>query len=247
LAISDESLDLVEPYVEQLDLGFTVAAGSNASDLYGVTGIPHSVLIDAEGNLVWQGSPHGLSKGVIKKALKGAKHPKADFLALRYAAESDPRVSKAADLAGDGDLASAYKEIDAILADPKATEEQRKDATAFKEAADKHVNALVIQAEKLVKARDPGNALKVLEGVAKELPDAEIGAKAKKRVEEIQADPKMKAELEAAKALDRLKDQIRPLKRDKAKPKIEEFVKRYEGTKAAERAKFQIQTIQSKK
>ena len=82
-------------------------------------------------------------------------------------------------------------------------------------------------AEKLyraVLAQDPGNAIKVLDGVAKELPSSETGAKARKRVEEINVDPKMQAELDAAKALDRLKDQIHPLKRDKAKPKIEEFI-----------------------
>jgi len=230
-----------------MDLNFTVAAGSNASDLYGVTGIPHSVLIDAQGNVAWQGSPHGLSKGVVKKALKGAKRPKADFLALRHVAEGGSRVSKAVEFAGDGELAAACKEIDAILADEKASEEQKQGAKALQEAVDKHLNALVVQAEKFVKARDPGNALKVLEGIAKELPEAEVGAKTKRRVEEIRADPKMKSELEATKALERLKDLIRPLKRDKSKPKIEEFVKRYEGTRAAERAKFQLQAISSKK
>jgi hypothetical protein len=246
LALSDEAVDLVEPYVEQLDLNFTVAAGSHSSGAYGVTGIPHSVLIDAQGNVAWQGSPYELSKAVIKKALKGAKRPKTDFLALHYAAEVDARVSKSVELAGDGELAAALKEADAVLADDKATEAQKKDATGLKDAIEKHVKALTDQAERLVKARDPDRAIRVLDGVAKELPSSEAGAKAKKRIDEINADPKMKAEIDAAKALERLKDQIRPLKRDKAKPKIEEFVKKYEGTKAAERAKFQLQTIKSK-
>jgi hypothetical protein len=246
LALSDETLSLVEPYVEQLDLNFTVAAGSSSIGAYGVTGIPHSVLIDAEGNVAWQGSPNDLSKGVIKKALKGAKHPKSDFLAVHFEPEVDARVAKAADLAGDGELMGALKEIDAILADEKASEVQKKDATALQEAVGKHVKALTDQAEKFVKARDPERALRVLDGVAKELPSSEAGANAKKRAEEINADPKMKAELEAAKALDRLKDQIRPLKRDKSKPKIEEFVKKYEGMRAGERAKYLLQTIKSK-
>ena len=100
--------------------------------------------------------------------------------------------------------------------------------------------------ECFVKVRDFDRAIWVLDGVVKEFLSSEAGAKAKKRIDEINADPKMKAEIDAAKALERLKDQIRPLKRDKAKPKIEEFVKKYEGTKAAERAKFQLQTIKSK-
>lgn len=246
IALSDEPLDLVEPYVEQLDLNFTVASGSGSNGPYGVTGIPHSVLIDAEGNVAWQGSPNGLSKGVIKKALKGAKHPKSDFMAVHLSAPVDARVSKAADLAADGSLASAQKEIDGVSGDEKATDAQKKDATTLKDAIDKHVKALGDQAEKLAKARDPEQALKVFDALAKEFPSTDVGTKAKKRIDEINADPKMKAEIEASKALDRLKDQIRPLKRDKARPKIEEFVKKYEGTRAAERAKFQLQSIKSK-
>jgi hypothetical protein len=246
LALSNEPLDVVEPYVEQLDLNFTVAAGSSSNGAYGVTGIPHSVLIDADGNVAWAGSPYGLSKGVIKKALKGAKHPKSDFLGLHFEPQVDARVSKAVDLAGDGQLSASIKEIESIGADAKATDAQKKDATTLKEAIDKHVKALTDQAEKFAKARDPERAIKVLDGIAKELSSSDEGATAKKRIDEIEADPKMKAELDASKALDRLKDQIRPLKRDKAKPKIEEFVKKYEGLRAAERAKYLLQTIKSK-
>jgi hypothetical protein len=246
LALSDEPMDLVEPYVEQLDLNFTVASGSGSNGPYGVTGIPHSVLIDAEGNIAWQGSPYDLSKAVLKKALKGAKHPKTEFMSVHLTAPVDARVTKAADLAADGSLAGSLKEIDGISADEKATDVQKKDATTLKDAIDKQVKALGDQAEKLAKARDPEQAIKVLDALAKEFPSTDVGAKAKKRIDEINADPKMKAEIDASKALDRLKDQIRPLKRDKAKPKIEEFVKKYEGTRAAERAKFQLQTIKGK-
>jgi hypothetical protein len=246
LALSDEPLDLVEPYVEQLDLNFTVAANSSSNGPYGVDGIPHSFLIDADGNLAWEGSPYDLSKGVLKKALKGAKRPKADVLAVHLGAPVDAHASKAADLAADGQLAASGKEIDAILADEKAGEAEKKDATALKSAIDKQIQALEKQVDGLVKARDPENALRVLDALSKEFPSTDTGAKAKKRAEEINADPKMKAELDASKALARLKDQIRPLKKDKAKPKIEEFVKKYEGTRAAERAKFQLQTIKTK-
>lgn len=246
IALSDEPLDLVEPYVEQLDLNFTVASGSGSNEPYGVSGIPHSVLIDADGNVAWQGSPYGLSKGIIKKALKGARHPKTEFLSVHLTAPVDGRVSKAADLAADGQLSGALKEIEGIAADEKATDAQKKDGTALKDAIDKHVKALAAQADKLAKARDPEQALKVFDALAKEFPSTDVGAGAKKRIDEINADPKMKAELDASRALDRLKDQIRPLKRDKAKPKIEEFIKKYEGTRAAERAKFQLQTIKSK-
>ena len=87
LALSDESAELVEPYVEQLDLNFTVAAGSKSSGAYGVTGIPHSVLIDAQGNVAWQGSPYELSKGVIKKAVADRRKSRLARAANRAAAK----------------------------------------------------------------------------------------------------------------------------------------------------------------
>ncbi len=196
--------------------------------------------------MAWQGYPGDLSKKVIKDALKGAKHPKADFLAVRYESQVDARVAKAHDLAGDGALSGALKEIDAILADAKASDEQKKDATAIKDAVDAHVKALSGQAEQFVKSRDVERAVKVLEALSKEFGSAEAGEKAKKRLDEISADPKLKTELDAAKALQRLKDQIRELKRDKSTPKIAEFVKKNQGTRAAERASLLLRTIKTK-
>jgi hypothetical protein len=246
IALSDEGLDLVEPYVSQQDLGFTVAAGSKSADAYGVSGIPHSVLIDAEGNVAWIGSPYGLSKGTVKKALKGAKRPKVDFLSVRLPKPVEGRAAKAADLAGDGQLALAQKEIDAVLADDKSGDEAKGQANELRGAIEKHVKTLGEQAEKLVKDREPEQAIKLLDAVAKEFPSTEDGAHAKKRAEEIAADPKTKAEIDAAKALDRLKASIRPLKKDKAKPLIEEFAKKYEGTRAGERAKFLLSSASAK-
>jgi len=236
LALSDEELAKVDPYVDQLDLPFLVAAGSTSKKTYGVEGIPHSVLIDAQGVLVWEGHPGALSKAEIKKALKGAKRPKVDHFSVRIDGEVDKRVQKARDLAADGELASAMKDLDSILADGKADEGQKKSATALKDAIDAHAKLLADQAEQLLKAREVQRAITVLEDLSKEFASSEVGAEAKKRLAEIDSDEKLKAELEASKAFDRLKDQIRPLKKDKAKPKIEDFIKKYQGTRAGDRA-----------
>ncbi len=238
IALSNETLDLVYPYISQQELGFTVAAGSKSAKAYGVTGIPHSVLIDAEGNVAWIGSPYDLSKATVKNALKGAKRPKVAFLAVRLPKPVEGRAAKAADLAGDGQLALAEKEIDAVLADDKSGDEAKAQANELREAIEKHVKALGEQAEKLVQDREPEQAIKLLEAVSKELPSTEDGARAKKRAEAIAADPKMKTEIDAEKAFDRLKTSIRPLKKEKSRSMVEEFAKKYEGTKAGEWAKY---------
>jgi hypothetical protein len=246
VALSNEPLAKVEPYVDQMDLPFLVAAGSTSGGVYGVSGIPHSFLIDAEGNLAWEGNPGDLSKGVIKKALKGAKRPKVDFLSVRIDGEVDGRLAKARELAADGELSEAMKEIESTLSDEKSDEGQKKAATALQGAIDAHAKLLASQVEKLLKSRDVERAIAVLEGLSKALPASEAGANARKRLDEIGSDVKLKGELEAAKALQRLKDQIRPLKKDKARPKIEEFVKKYAGTRAAERAANLTKTVGSK-
>lgn len=236
LAISHETLDLVEPYVDENDLPFPVIAGSTSSEAYGVEGFPQSFLLDADGKVVWEGSPFELTKGTIKKALKGAKRPKGDFLGVRIDGDEEARTAKARSLAQDGDLGGAVKEIDAILADPASTDAQKESAGAIREKIDAHLTMLSAQAEGFVKTRDVEKAVLVLEGIKKALPASESATAATKRLAEIAADPKLTEEVEAGKALQRLKDQIRPLKKDKAKPKIEEFIKKYAGTRAAERA-----------
>lgn len=236
LAISHETLDLVEPYVDENDLPFPVIAGSTSREAYGVEGFPQTFLIDADGKVVWEGHPGDLSKAAIKKALKGAKRPKGDFLSVRIDGDEEARTSKARSLAQDGDLGGAVKEIDAILADPKSTDAQKQAAASDREQIDAHLKMLASQAEGFVKTRDVEKAVLVLEAIKKALPSADSATAAAKRLAQIAADEKLMKEVDAGKALLRLKDQIRPLKKDKAKPKIEDFIKKYEGTRAAERA-----------
>jgi hypothetical protein len=227
---------LVEPYVDEHDLPFVVVAGSKTPEAYGVQGYPQTVLIDPDGKVAWVGRPDGLSDGLVKKALKGAKKPKGEFLSVRIDGDEEARTAKARALALDGDLSGASKEIDAVLADAKSTDEQKQSATAIREEIDARLKLLATQAEGFVKTRDVDKAVFVLEAVKKALPSSEHGTAATKRLAEIAADEKLMKEVEAGKALERLKDQIRPLKKDKAKPKIEEFVKKHAGTRAAERA-----------
>ena len=246
VALSDEETSLVEPYVDQLDLPFLVGAGSTSNKAYGVEGIPHSVLIDPQGILVWEGHPGELSKADLKKALKGAKRPKVDHLSVRIEGDVDKRVEKARDLAADGELASAMKEVGSVLADGKSDEGAKKSAAALESAIDAHAKLLAGQAEQLLKAREVQRAITVLTDLSREFASSEVGAAAKKRLEAVNSDEKLKAELDASKAFDRLKDQIRPLKQDKKKPKIEEFVKKYQGTRAADRAANLLKSAASK-
>src|SRR5688572_2881145 len=82
LALSGEEPEKVSAFLG--DNGYTVrtASGCSSSGDYGVTGIPHSFLIDPSGKIVWEGYPGDLSPSTVKGALKGAKAmPATSYLA----------------------------------------------------------------------------------------------------------------------------------------------------------------------
>lgn len=238
VALSREPLETVEPYIAQN--GFTnviVGVESTASSAYGVSGIPQTFIVGADGKVVWEGHPASISKAVLKEALKGAKKPAGGMLGVRTDFAVDARVAKAQKLANDGKLADALKDLGAIDADAKSTEQQKTDAKSIRDAIDRHLEKLTATAENLVKGREVSRALLVLETLSKDAAATDAGAKAKKRIEEIKADSKLMAEVEAAKQFERLKEQVKALATDKAKGKYDEFAKKYAGTKAGERAK----------
>jgi len=238
MALSDEPAETVEPYLAQLDVtSVIVGSGSNANGAYGVSGIPTSFIIGPDGKIAWQGHPSSVSKGVLKDILKGAKKPSGGMFGVRTDFEVDARVKKAQGLAADGKLGSALTDLTAILADAKATEQQKTDAAAVRDAIVRHTDTLANTAENLLKARDVGKAMTIFEAVAKELGSSEPGINAKKRVDAIKADKKLMEELDASKAFDKLRESTKTLASDKKRGKYEEFAKKYTGTKAAERAK----------
>jgi hypothetical protein len=237
LALSNEALKLVEPYADKHDLPFFVGAGSTSQKDYGVEGIPHSYLITPDGNVAWHGHPGGLSKGTIKKALKGARKSKGGFLPVQLQTEEGAKPTRAEKLAADGELAKALADVEATLADPKATSDDTAKATATKEALTKHVDGLFTTAETLVKNRDIARAMSLYDTLAKEFMGSERGTRAKTRRDEIAGDTKLMTEVEAAKELDKIKASIREIGLGKSRGKLEALVKKYPGTKAADRAK----------
>ncbi|KAA3605399.1 MAG: TlpA family protein disulfide reductase [Planctomycetota bacterium] len=57
VAVSNESRQVVESWVERLQLPFPVAAECSSFQDYEVDGIPVGFLIDRQGEVVWKGHP----------------------------------------------------------------------------------------------------------------------------------------------------------------------------------------------
>lgn len=243
LALSDEGSDVVEPYVEERGLSLRVGIDSRTNALYGVTGIPHSVLIDPEGHVVWRGHPGGLSDGKVKDALEGARKPgKNEYLAFSGALAEEHAAAVAANAglvalqgqARDGALGKLFASLDKFdAAGDAGVEAARK---ALSERAVAHAALLAQQAEAAVKNLDVAVAVEVYETLAKELAGRAQGDAAAARLEEIRKDKRLVTELEAAEALLRTQKSAEKLATSKQRKKYEDFAEKYPGTRAGRRA-----------
>ncbi|MHC5049060.1 MAG: hypothetical protein ACYTGK_00435, partial [Planctomycetota bacterium] len=79
--------------------------------------------------------------------------------------------------------------------------------------------------------------------IQKHLPGTEEAQAAATKMAELKADPNVKLELKASKSLDKLVQQkakagANDKKLDALRKRVEKFIKKYEGTKAAERAEL---------
>lgn len=232
LAVSNEELESVEPYVESFALPFPVAAGSRTGGLLGQMvgqrGIPHSYLVDPEGDLVWHGHPSELTSGVLREALAGASAPgPKDALAWRGEVEGAP--DEVLELAARGELAEALE----TLEESGATDGG---AAALKEALDAHVADLRAQVQKAFDQRKVRTALTNLEVLVDEFERTDLGDELEEWLERMEDDESIQRELEAVELLDRALLIGRKRGEDKAKRHFERVVEKFPGTRAAERA-----------
>ncbi|MBI4230461.1 MAG: hypothetical protein HY608_06465 [Planctomycetes bacterium] len=75
LALSSEQKGALEPFVAENRIEYPVGCGSSTSGAYGVRGIPDSYLIGADGKVIWNGHPSGLTDAMIEAALSKVSGP----------------------------------------------------------------------------------------------------------------------------------------------------------------------------
>ncbi len=246
LAVSDETDELVADYLDSMGITIPVAAGSTASGLYGVEGIPHSVLIDTQGKVAWSGSPYSLSKGTVKDALKGAKKRSTNFLAIPVETEAKGRLAAPAKSMEGGNPGKALTALRALEADAKTTDDEKPEIATLIGAIEEHVALLNKQAEGFVASRDVLNGLLVLDALAKEFSNQPVGDAAKKRTADIRGDETLAKEIAGAEAFARAQEMAAKLGTTKAKAKFQDVVEKHKGTRAAERAAAMLRGAKGK-
>lgn len=74
LAVTDEGVGETEKWIRSKGAQYAYAydKGGKLSRHFGVQGIPHAVLVDATGTVVWKGHPAKLDERTLEQALAGA-------------------------------------------------------------------------------------------------------------------------------------------------------------------------------
>lgn len=237
LAVSDEDAGLVGAYVDEMGITVRVGSGSQAAGSYSIPGYPSSALIGPDGNLLWQGHPSELSNSTVESALKGAKPAPTSFLAFAPKAAAEGRVAAHAKAIEQGKLAKAHAALLGFAADAKATEGEKTSASALAAEIEAHVQALLAQAERFAKSREPLKSVTVYDTLAKEFGAAKFGTDAKAAAEALRKDEATSRELDAAEAFEKLRSSTAKLASSKRKDKYKEFAEKWKGTKAGDRAK----------
>jgi len=235
LALSNETEDKVSSYVDKHGLSIRVASGSNGGGQYGVRGIPASALIDTNGEVVWFGHPSSLSGKKVKAALKGAKKPgKGGFLSMNLTTEFGGKLKKAAGDAEQGALGKALKGVRTLLADEAFPE--REQAEALEAEITEFISLLQTQAAGFLESREVLTAQSIYASLADSLKGHPECAAADEGLEKIESDDKLQDEVKAAELLAKANEEIARRGKKKAAKKFESVVKKYPGTRAAERA-----------
>jgi thioredoxin-like negative regulator of GroEL len=121
IGVTSESASETEPWIQDKGVQYAYAydKGGKVARYFGVGGIPHAVLIDAGGKVVWDGHPGALDDETIESSLRGAlakplyEWPAAAKPIVQSLAKGDfaGAVAKSAKL-GDAEIA---QQVQAIL------------------------------------------------------------------------------------------------------------------------------------
>ncbi|MFT5153557.1 MAG: hypothetical protein ACI841_003558, partial [Planctomycetota bacterium] len=73
VGVTSEGSGMTEKWIEKNGAEFAYAydKGSKLSRFFGVGGIPHAILVDANGTVIWRGHPGSLKDATVSKALEG--------------------------------------------------------------------------------------------------------------------------------------------------------------------------------
>ncbi|MSR75634.1 MAG: hypothetical protein EXS14_09235 [Planctomycetes bacterium] len=213
--------------------GYAYDKGGKFMRACGVSGIPHAMLVDASGKVVFDGGPNQITDEMVKAACTGAlttplwELPKP-FAKVRTA------ISK-------GDYAAALKESQALLQDAANGETATKVADAVKgmvAGSLASADGMSVEGDFLGAERELQRLLKSAKGLPEE-------AAARAKLAAFASNDAAKKGMKAQKALEALTAEPLKSKKDAEKrvTELEAFIKKNEGTFAGKKALEQAEQL----
>lgn len=70
IGVSNEKKEVVQKFLQTTKMDYYPALDANLAKTFGVTGIPHAVLVDKTGKIVWEGHPAQIGDKELELILK---------------------------------------------------------------------------------------------------------------------------------------------------------------------------------
>jgi hypothetical protein len=238
VAVTDEGRSLVDKFVAETGAKHPILIEkSDSASAYRINGFPSTFLIDADGKIAWAGNGAGFPESLLTKLL-------GEVRLLPDLPKSLDGVRKSLEKK---EFGVARKALEAKAAGAGAAAEEKAAAeTALKWIDDLAAKRLA-SAEEDRKAGDAWAAAETLRRLGTEFKGAEAADKAKAALDAILADKGLAHEVEAGDAWAKLSERLKSLKPEQAIQGCRQFVKKWEGTKAAKKADAEVDRLVKKR
>jgi len=227
LAVTNEGRSLVDRFVADTSAThpIIIEEGDSASD-YGIGGFPSSFLIGADGKIAWTGHPGGIKESDIERLLQD----------VRLVPELPRKLSSVQKSLEKGDFAGARKSLDGLLAGTSLSDEDRRAAEETVKWIDERAAGMLSSAEADGRRGDWYSAAETLRRIEDSFKGMEPADRAKETLDGILKDKEKKREVDAGDVYEKTREKSRKMKPEQAAQMMRAIVKKYAGTKAAEKA-----------
>jgi hypothetical protein len=234
IGVTDDPVSKLTSFIEDKGIKYVIAVGGGSG--YTTAGIPHAWLVNGIGEIVWEGHPAELKDDAIETQLKSVR--------LRPTFGLPKDLKKAETSLNAGKYVDGIKALETYLKKPKSDEGEK----AAKEAIEKvqtYGKETLAQADGYAQEGYYAEAMEAVAALEKGFKGTEVGDEAKKKHDAWKKDDKVKTELEAGARVDKADGLTRAKKFKEAGAFLQRVlqVKKYEGTKARERAAAKLKSL----
>ncbi len=236
LTMSKEDAGTVDKFVKDKKILYPVAIddGGKTAEIYGVSGVPDALVLDADGRIVWRGHP-----GDHESLVKAVEQALEDAAIVAPPQTPHKRLKDVVTRLSDGALGEAHVAAGKLVADTDA------DVSSQANAITQSIEALVTRhkekAEEEAKSGGYFAAAQRLQKLADRLKGSSLQKDLTQRADEIRKTPNAAQDLAAGEMLEKAFEAA--FKGDTARTykELNALVKKFPGTRSAEQAKSILQ------